>query len=324
MKVFLTGAGGFLGSAILSLAIRDGRQICPLFRQSSGIPHLGLGGGVHPVVGDLRQPGPWQDELAHVNAAIHCAATAAGDLPTQLAGTVLATENLLASLPPNLTRFVHVSSFSVYDFSAPGLSGRLDETTALEDRPLRRDAYTQAKLLQERLVRDHCRAKGISLVVVRPGAIFRTLQDWQSGRAVRLGPLDLIFAPMGSMRLVHVDDCARAILAALDTDLSSELVVNVVGDEPITHWGLHRRARRSGIETGVAVPVPYIAVRLAGAAARLASIVFFKGRARLPELLDPPRQQARWRPLRYSNRRAKSLLGWSPQGLSRDVPAAAE
>ena len=37
------------------------------------------------------------------------------------------------------------------------------------------------------------------------------------------------------------------------------------------------------------------------------------GRLKLPGLLIPARLQARFKPLRYSNRQAKQILAWSPE-----------
>lgn len=307
MKVFVTGAAGFLGSAVAETAMAAGHQVAALHRPTS---RLGCD-EVQAVVGDLRQPGVWREALAGCDAVIHCAAAASGDLATQLAGTVLATENLLAALPAKLQRFVHVSSFSVYDFGAPGPFGALTEQARLEQAAERRDAYTQTKLLQEEMVRTHCREQGIPLVVVRPGAIYGPGKDWDFGSAMKLGNLDLIFAPFARMRLVYVDDCARALVAALEAPVEGEVVVNVVGDDQPTHWSFHRRAKREGATVGIAVPVPYAFVRALGGAAWLASRLFFGGRARLPEMLDLPRQEARWRNLRYPTTQAKSRLSWT-------------
>lgn len=306
MRVFVTGAAGFLGRATARAAAAAGHSVLAMHRPASRLAIE----GVEPVAGDLRQPGAWVQALAGADAVIHCAAAASGDLATQLAGTVLATEQLLAALPAALVRFVHVSSFSVYDFGTPATRGSISEASALESHPHRRDAYTQTKLIQEEMIRAHCRARGIALVVVRPGAIYGPGKDWDFGRAMRVGRFDLIFAPLARMRLVHVEDCAAALIAALSAPVDGELIVNVVGAEQPTHWGFHRRARRAGAPVGRAVPVPYLAVRALGGAAWLASRLFFGGKARLPEMLDLPRQEARWRNLRYPARMAQERLSW--------------
>lgn len=312
MKVLVTGAGGFLGRAVAAAAARGGHQVLAMVRPVS----LGKSGafpdGVTPLAGDLRQRGAWCAAIGDVDAVVHCAA-AFGDLPSQLAGTVLATENLLAALPAGLRRVVHVSSLSVYDFDAPRFGGVLDEATPLERDPLRRDAYTQTKLLQERLVRDHTARGRAELVVVRPGAIYGPGKDWDAGRALKAGRFDLIFAPLARMRLIHVDNCADAIVAALAAPLDAPLTVNLIDPEQPSHWRYHRLVKQAGVPVGVAVPIPYVAVLALGLAARAASRLFFRGRARLPEWLDPPRQRVRWRPLRYAQARAQQALGWTPR-----------
>lgn len=312
MKVLVTGAGGFLGRAVVAAAAQAGHEVVAMVRPAS---RADAQPGVEQVAGDLRQPGTWREALG-VDAVVHCAA-AFGDLASQLAGTVLATENLLAALPERTKRFVHVSSLSVYDFDAPRLGGVLDETTRLEPVPLRRDAYTQTKLMQERLVREYAARTGMELVVVRPGAIYGPGKDWDSGTGLKAGRFDLIFAPLSRMRLIHVDNCAEAIVAGLTAPAAQPatgpVVVNLIDPEQPSHWRYHKLARQAGVATGIAVPVPYWMVGALGLSAKLASRLFFQGKARLPELLDPPRQRVRWRPLRYPNARARSALGWTPQ-----------
>jgi nucleoside-diphosphate-sugar epimerase len=239
---------------------------------------------------------------------IHCAAAASGDLSVQLSGTVLATENLLAELPANLHRFVHVSSFSVYDFDAPGFGGTLSEQSPLESRPSRRDAYTQTKLIQERLVQEYAAAREVPLVVGRPGAIYGPGKTWGFGSSLSICGLNIILAPLARMRLIHVSNCADALVAALTLPLNGELIVNLVDPEQPSHWRFYRLARRYGLVTAVGVPIPYAVLLALGGVARLASRLFFRNRARLPELLDPPRQRARWRPLRYSREAFDALL----------------
>ena len=115
------------------------------------------------------------------------------------------------------------------------------------------------------------------------------------------------------MRLIHVDNCADAIIAALDAPITGEAIVNLVDDECPSHWSFHRAGQRAGLVQGTAIPVPYLAVLALGLAARIASKLGFAGRARLPEMLDLPRQRVRWRGLRYANTQARSLLNWQSQ-----------
>ncbi len=307
MRVLVTGATGFLGAAVVQAALADGHEVVAMHRPATLRSQMLSAERLTWLSVDLRQPSDLGESLTRVEAVIHCASATFGDLPTQLAGTVLATENLLASLPANLQRFVHVSSFSVYDFDRP-FRGVLSEDTGLELHPERRDAYTQTKLIQERLVRDFAADQQIPLVVARPGAIYGRGKTWGFGSSLNFGPFDFVFAPFAKMQLIHVENCARALVAALTAPVVDVLVVNLVDAEQPSHWQFHQLARQAGAPTGKAVPVPYVLVRGLGAAAKLASWLFFKGRARLPELLDPPRQRVRWRPLRYGTDRAQTAL----------------
>jgi nucleoside-diphosphate-sugar epimerase len=309
MRVLITGANGFLGRAVVTAALAAGHEVVALHRPASAIPPDLCLPRLTWIAGDLRQMAAWRDALEGIEGVIHCAAAASGDLTTQMSGTVLATENLLASLPADLTRFVHVSSFSVYDFDRPGYLGALSEDTPLEQSPRRRDAYTQTKLLQERLVRRFAVDRRHSVVIARPGAIYGIGKTWDYGRGLAVGRLDLIFAPLSRMRLIHVDNCADALVAMLTAPVEGKVIINLVDSEQPSHWRFHRLARRAGARTGFAVPVPYALVLALGLAARLADRMFFEGRARVPELLDPPRQRVRWRPLRYDRKRAAEMLG---------------
>ena len=52
MRVFLTGATGYIGSAVLEAALRAGHTVTALVRDPGKAEHVGLK-GAHPIVGDL-------------------------------------------------------------------------------------------------------------------------------------------------------------------------------------------------------------------------------------------------------------------------------
>ena len=69
MKLFITGAGGFLGSAVRDCAVARGHEVSALVRKPTASDHPNL----TYVDGDLRAPGAWTEALAGHDAVIHLA-----------------------------------------------------------------------------------------------------------------------------------------------------------------------------------------------------------------------------------------------------------
>jgi 2-alkyl-3-oxoalkanoate reductase len=316
MKVLVTGATGFLGSAVVRALASRGHDVLAMARPAAKLSDRSSS-RVSFVRGDLRQKGAWCEEIKGVDAVVHAAAATGGGFPDQFAGTVVATENLLDCTDwASLKRFVLISSFSVYDYAGGPRS--VDEGHPLESRPSRRDAYTWTKMLQEDLASSTCAGHDVPFVSIRPGAIYGPGKDWDCGAALKLGRFDLIFSPLAKLRLTHVDNCAEAIAAAVDTD-GVQGVFNIVDDDAPTHAHYHRICRKAGSPAGRALYVPWWAVATVGLAVSLVNKAFFGGKARLPEILDYRRQQARWRPFKYSNEKAKAELGWVPRVRVEDA-----
>lgn len=72
MKLFLTGATGFVGSHVAQLAVEQGASLCCLARTTSNLSHLPKEAAV--VEGDLRKPEGFASALRGCDAVIHVAA----------------------------------------------------------------------------------------------------------------------------------------------------------------------------------------------------------------------------------------------------------
>ncbi len=62
MKVFLTGATGFIGSAIMRNLISAGHQVTGLVQNKENKEKVNAAGGT-PILGDLLVPGPWKEAV---------------------------------------------------------------------------------------------------------------------------------------------------------------------------------------------------------------------------------------------------------------------
>lgn len=324
MKLLVTGAGGFLGRAIVEAALAAGHDVTAMVRRASA---TGDGTGFHPevrlLVGDLRTPGGWCDAIGSADVVIHAAAAAGGERGLQLANTVVGTENLLEALRhSSLKRFVHVSSFSVYDYAAVHRGSTLDEGAPLERRPAERDAYTETKLVQESLVRRWCSEQTVPCVVLRPGAIAGPGRTWDYGTAFTLGGYSFVISPRAQFRMISVANCADAIVRAAEAPTAGGATLNLVDDHLPTHAEFARRCRAAGAPVGRLVPVPWTVASAIGRALQVVNRVALGGRLKLPELLEYRRQQARWKPLRYPNDRARRMLGWQPEDSVDDTIAS--
>jgi nucleoside-diphosphate-sugar epimerase len=304
MRIFVTGAGGFLGSAVVRKAADAGHEVVALTR--TPLPRRDR---VVSVAGDVRDPEPWAHELAGADCVIHLAFRF-GDPVEQWDVAVEGTRALLDAMErAAVRRLVLVSSMSVYDYGAIPIGATLDESCAVVPESTRRDDYTRAKRAQETLVGGR---RGLRTTIVRPGAVYGPDELWDGGAARALtGSLAIGIAPDATMKLTYVENCASAIVLAATTAAAEGAVVDIVDDDLPTHREFAAALRHHGLPAPRRIDVPYrVARTVAVAVARLVALT--GRRVPLPEVLDPARLDARFKPLRYSNARAEQLLGWRP------------
>lgn len=328
MKLLITGANGFLGNYVVQEAIGKGDAVRAMVRPSADISELGwpTSDKLEIVRADLRSRNGLADALRGVDSVIHLAAAKSGDVYTQYAGTVVATENLLAAMTETgVHRIVAISSFSVYDFIHASPLAPVDEQTPLEQDSLNRDAYAHTKLVQEQLIREHAAEHHWNIVVLRPGMIWgkdNLLNAWigMSGGNrfwVRTGA-------WARIPLTYVENCAEAIVMAASSKAAQGETFNIVDDALPTQRQFARMVLRRVDPKRVTIPVSYSLLRLAAGSIALVNKGLLGNRARVPSLLVASRLAARGKPLQYSNKKIKTVLGWKPrytldEGLTRSL-----
>ncbi|WP_017327478.1 NAD(P)-dependent oxidoreductase [Synechococcus sp. PCC 7336] len=315
MKVLITGAAGFLGQYVVAEALCRGHAVRAVVRPSTDLSQVRWRDrpDVEGVRLNLNDREGLYPAVRGVDAAIHLAAAKSGDFASQFTDTVAATQKLLAVMGElGLTRLVAISSFSVYDRLHPPEGTLLDESSSLEPAPQYRDAYAQMKLLQERLVRAFEQNRNGAVTLLRPGAIYGRENLWNAHLGAKLQEdLWLAVGDRARIPLTYVENCASAIVKALESPEAIGQTLNIVDDDLPTQREFVELLAAQGVEMPRTIPIGWTAMRL------LARAVWTLSQSAnhpfaLPGILTPARLHARFKPLNYSNSRAKQLLRWRP------------
>jgi nucleoside-diphosphate-sugar epimerase len=192
MRILLTGATGYIGSAVLDELLDAGHDVVAVVRSAEAAARVSARGAT-PAVGDAGDPDRLADLLAETDAAIH---TAASDDPEGL--NLAVVDAVERAYTGTARRFVLTGGIWAY---GAGDDIRDDDTPAPVD------------LVAWRVpIEDRLLAGPVSTTVVAPGVVY--------GRAEGLLPIVVdTHAADGALALVgdgsqhwtwvHVDDLAR-------------------------------------------------------------------------------------------------------------------
>lgn len=250
-RIVVTGATGFVGGRIARALRERGDEVVALVRTPSD-DLAGLDIEQRRVA--LDDPAALTSALQGADGIVHAAATAGPDLETARAVNTVGTRSLVdAALAAGITRFVHVSTTSVYDRDASGDAVIHEDAPLAQPAPLDPDdgqaaasgaaspyAVTKAEAEAE-VARGG--AQGLSVAILRPPAVLGAgpTSTWGTRMPERYrdGELPAI-PPATTFGWVHVDDLVEATLVALDSD--AQATVNVVGGH--TSFGEYLAALR--------------------------------------------------------------------------------
>jgi dihydroflavonol-4-reductase len=217
MRALITGATGFVGSAVARALLREGWQVRALVRPNSNRLNL-ESVEVETVAGDLSDRSSLEHAVAGCEALFHVAADyrLGARNPQELYRTnVEGTRNVLnASRIGGVGRVVYTSSVATIGIPADGSPGSEATPVALSDMI---GHYKRSKFLAEQVARDAAHAGG-SVVIVNPSTPVGPgdVRPTPTGRMVLDAAVGRMPAYVDTgLNIVHVDDVAAGHVLAL-------------------------------------------------------------------------------------------------------------
>ncbi len=299
--VLVTGAGGFIGGRLCRRLAGGGVPVRGLVRRADQAAGLAVQ-GVEPVRGDLTRPEDLRTAVAGCRLVVHCAAWMGqpwsweAARATNVEGTRALAE---AALRAGVSRFVHLSSISVY---GPTTAAVIDEQTPLW--PL--GPYRATKIGAEVEVAA-AQQRGLPSAVLRPGQVFGPGDLRLAGLALRWlrrGRPLLVDGGRGYCHPIYIENLLDAVLAAAAPQ-APQGVFNVAdGDVPwrefLGHYARMVGGRLRSLPAWVVRGIT-LGTEVAGTLTRRPPRGY---RAEIGYLL---------RRSHYSTGRARQGLGWRPR-----------
>ncbi len=166
MRIFLTGATGYIGSAVLDALIRAGHEVTALVRDSEKANRVTERGG-HPVVGDLANAASFTDAAQGHQAYIHTALDSSPrgpEVDRQAIETLIACARRPTTARPPVNGRVFIYTSGVWMIGASG-------EAAAEDAAIEPAAYSAWRAPHEQMVLEAA-GPALRTIVVRPGIVY--------------------------------------------------------------------------------------------------------------------------------------------------------
>lgn len=164
MRIFLTGATGYVGSAVLDALLRAGLSVTALVRDPEKAERMTLR-GVHPIVGDLAEPSSYGSAAETCDGIVHAAfehSKRGAEIDRRAVDTLLGAAIRHAARGQTVG-FVYTSDVWV-------LGNTLG--AAAENAAVRPASFVSWRPDHEQMVLDAGRGRMLRTAVIRPGIVY--------------------------------------------------------------------------------------------------------------------------------------------------------
>jgi nucleoside-diphosphate-sugar epimerase len=229
VKVFVTGATGFIGGRIVrDLRARGDEVTCLVRSPEKGRELAEL--GCELVQGDLSDETALNTGMNGVDAVIHGAAVYEVGIPkseheAMYEANVLGTERVLrAALATKVPKVVYISTVAAFG----NTHGEVVDETYVHPADDFTSYYEETKVQAHRIAKRLIDEEGLPCVIVQPGGVYGPDDHSALGSQIEqflAGKMPMIAFPDLGMNLVYVDDAAGGVLLALDKGENGESYV---------------------------------------------------------------------------------------------------
>ncbi len=314
MKVFITGATGFIGGHVARKLLQRGDQVTALVRSSQDAAVL-QAAGARVVYGDVTKRESLREGLQGSDLVFHIAGwykIGSRDQAQAEAINLIGTRNVLGlAFEMGIPRIVYTSTVAVYGDTHGVLVTENTPITAAEDF---KTIYDRTKWMAhqeaERLI-----AQGAPIIIVMPGVVFgpgdtgyvaELMRNWQRGL------LPIVPGPEFTITLAHVDDIADGHLLAADKGRPGESYI-LAGPSLNLREILNLWAHL----TGKPAPLLFIPARFVKPLAPI--LIALANLLPLPDLLNRDSLAMLDTTYAADSAKARAELGWQPRPLTEGL-----
>jgi len=266
-KILVTGAGGFIGSALCSRILAEGWQVRGTFRSESDVSRLPEGVEAFSI-GSIDSDTKWDDALTGIDTVVHLAARvhvmddiSSDPLAEYRKVNVEGTKCLaVSSANAGAKRFIFISSIKV---NGEGRAAAYNE----DDEAAPQDTYGVSKWEAERELHKISHTTGIEVVILRPPLVYGPgvkANFYNLLKIVDRG-IPLPFAKINNVRsFIYLDNLIDAIITCIHHPGAKGQTFLLNDREDVSTPELIKKIASALEKPARLFPIPPFLMRLAG------------------------------------------------------------